>query len=338
MDPVNIDQKLLVLYLLDEISGPGREKVEAWLSSSPENKSHFDRLARIWTETGKIDPESVVFDTNRAWERMAARIRAEEHQGYGGVPAGRVDGDGSGTGRKIVFLKNRLVLAAAAVLFFGIASVMLIRFMQTRPQAGFVTLASAGAVLEDTLKDGSTVILNAGSELTVPKRFAENNRSVRLLGEAFFAVHPDNQKPFIIDAGIGKVEVLGTAFRVKAYPGSDLEIYVESGKVELSSVVGGQAEAIKTVLRAGEMGMIGAQSREITMPAKISPDELFWANRKLIFQETRLSLVFDLLKKHYSADIEVKDAPVLNCLLSATFTNETIGQILEVWRLRSTSN
>ena len=100
--------------------------------------------------------------------------------------------------------------------------------------------------------------------------------------------------------------------------------------MELSCVNPGGADSLKIVLVAGERGMICRGTGTIAIPAVIGPDELFWANKKLIFQETKLSLVFDLLKKHYDAEIVVRDSAILNCLLSATFTDETIDQILEV--------
>ncbi len=76
--------------------------------------------------------------------------------------------------------------------------------------------------------------------------------------------------------------------------------------------------------------MIRRGTREITTPEAIGADELFWAGKKLIFEETKLSLVFDLLRKHYNAVIELKDTAIRECRLSAIFTDEPIEQILEV--------
>jgi len=215
-------------------------------------------------------------------------------------------------------------------LILGVLSVVFIRFLQNRQDSGPVILASSAEVLQDTLPDGSTVVLNSNTRLDVSRKFALTNRSVELTGEAFFEVNPDTGKPFIIKAGLGQIRVLGTLFHVKAYPDSDLEVYVERGLVELSEVDSLTGQSLKIVLKSGERGVIRWGTREIRRAGDIIPDELFWANKKLIFLETRLSLVFDLLKKHYSAIIEVKDQAVLNCLLSATFTDESIDQILEV--------
>lgn len=317
----HIDQKLLVLYLLNEISQQGRVRVEAWLDSSVANRIYFDSLQKTWDETGKIDPSTVAFDTNRAWERMAERIRKDE---------GLIDGGRSARKVRLKVRTIRFFAAAAAVLVLGMVSVVFVRFLQNRYSSGMVTLAGYSVPLQDTLSDGSTVILNSDTRLTVAKKFAKTSRKVELRGEAFFQVEPDAGKPFIIDAGLGQVKVLGTSFQVKAYPGTDLEVYVESGRVELSAVSPVRGDTTKIVLKAGERGMIKKGTHEIGKPAEIGPDELFWANKKLIFQETKLSLVFDLLKKHYDADIEVRDAAILNCLLSATFTDEPIDQVMEV--------
>ncbi|MAO18468.1 MAG: hypothetical protein CMH44_16650, partial [Muricauda sp.] len=50
-----------------------------------------------------------------------------------------------------------------------------------------------------TLSDGTTITLNAGSQLHYPKTFEGNTiRSVSLVGEAFFEVAKNPGKPFII--------------------------------------------------------------------------------------------------------------------------------------------
>jgi ferric-dicitrate binding protein FerR (iron transport regulator) len=332
-DPTHIDQKLLVLYLLEEISQQGRSKVEAWLDISEENRIFFDGFRKTWEETGKIDAGMVAFDTNAAWEKMSGKIGKNEksvknEKSEKNVKKGKKGKEGKEVGWKVGMV--RIILAAAAVLVLGVMSVVLVKFLRNQEEPRIETLASYSVPLQDTLNDGSNVILNADTKLIIPTKFAQTSRRVTLRGEAFFEVAHDSLQPFIIDAGLGQVKVLGTSFQVKAYPDSDLEVFVESGRVELSAYPAGQGDTVKIVLKAGERGMIKRGTHEISKPAEIGPDELFWANKKLIFQETKLSVVFDLLKKHYRAEIEVQDAAILNCLLSATFTDESIAEIMEV--------
>ncbi|MDD4645630.1 MAG: FecR domain-containing protein [Bacteroidales bacterium] len=313
-EPNDIDQRLLVLYLLDEISQPGRREVEAWMASSEENRVLFEDLRKVWEETGKIDPAAVEFDAHLAWERMADRIKTDDNHGRYNLQTGRI----------------RVFMLIAAVLVLGAVSVVFTRYLKNRQEPGSVVFESYVEVMQDTLSDGSAVVLNTETRLTVPESFAQTDRKVKLRGEAFFEVTHDAARPFIIDAGAGRIKVLGTSFQVKAYPGSDLEVYVESGRVELSAVDSSGGISSSVVLKAGERGRIRIGSQKISTPEEIGADELYWANKKLIFQETRLSVVFDLLRKHYHADIEVRDSTISNCLLSAVFTNEPIDQILEV--------
>ena len=50
------------------------------------------------------------------------------------------------------------------------------------------------------LSDGTTVYLNAESELTYPVKFSGKDRRVCLKGEAYFEVERDTCKPFIVEA------------------------------------------------------------------------------------------------------------------------------------------
>jgi ferric-dicitrate binding protein FerR (iron transport regulator) len=321
--PTHINEKLLVLYLLEEISAEGKARVEAWLAESDANRAHFASFTKAWKAAGEVDPAAVAFDTDRAWGKLAGRM-GEEDREVSEVRKGR-------RVREVRKVRGYFgVYAAAAILLLAVASVVFVRTVLNRQEAGFTTLASAGEVVQDTLSDGSAVVLNANTTLTVPAKFTALERRVELAGEAFFDVEHVNGKPFIIDAGIGQVKVLGTSFHVKAYPGSDIEVYVESGRVELSVADPATGDTARTILKAGERGMIRRGTHKITTPEAIGADELFWAGKKLIFEETKLSLVFELLHKHYNAVIELKDTAIRDCRLSAIFTDESVDQILDV--------
>ena len=67
------------------------------------------------------------------------------------------------------------------------------------------------------LSDGTTVYLNAESELTYPVKFSGKDRRVCLKGEAYFEVERDTCKPFIVEANSLEIQVLGTEFGVRAY-------------------------------------------------------------------------------------------------------------------------
>lgn len=72
-----------------------------------------------------------------------------------------------------------------------------------------------------TLSDGTRVWLNTESQLRYPVQFTGERRTVYLVGEAYFDVHPDASHPFTVISGPAEVTVLGTSFNLRAYPEED---------------------------------------------------------------------------------------------------------------------
>lgn len=86
------------------------------------------------------------------------------------------------------------------------------------------------------LSDGSTVYLNAESELAYPAHFTGQERRVRLKGEAYFEVQKDATKPFIVDVDPLRVQVMGTEFGVRAYSDEEcIKTTLKQGKVSVES-------------------------------------------------------------------------------------------------------
>lgn len=73
-----------------------------------------------------------------------------------------------------------------------------------------------------TLSDGTRVWLNTESQLRYPVQFTGERRTVYLVGEAYFDVHPDASHPFTVISGPAEVTVLGTSFNLRAYPEEDI--------------------------------------------------------------------------------------------------------------------
>jgi ferric-dicitrate binding protein FerR (iron transport regulator) len=93
-----------------------------------------------------------------------------------------------------------------------------------------------GSKYELTLPDGVHVILNAGSTLRYPITGAGHQRNVELTGQAYFSVPHDPQHPFIVGTSGKEIEVLGTEFSVRNYPGEQLQtVILQKGKVKVHS-------------------------------------------------------------------------------------------------------
>ena len=321
IDPKHIDHNLLVLFLLDEVSSEERKAVEDWINASVNNKDYFSSLEKTWLETGNIEPAPVVVDIDSAWDKMKTLISQEDEIQHV-VPQRKLN---ARTSRRAF-----MYAAIAAMLILSVASVVFTDWFKRSVEPLPFVFESFAEVLIDTLSDGSSIALNENTKLVFSEPTEDKERKVNLEGEAFFAVAADSSKPFVIEAGIGAIKVLGTKFNVKAYENSDLEVLVESGMVELSvrDSLGNPLETL--LLEAGEKGIISHENKHIYKSEDLMPDELFWANRKLIFRETSLQKVLEVLQNYYSFEVEVENDEVMNCLLSASFTNQEIPHIMEV--------
>jgi ferric-dicitrate binding protein FerR (iron transport regulator) len=87
-----------------------------------------------------------------------------------------------------------------------------------------------------TLTDGTVVQMNTDSRIEISKAaFNKEKREVWLVGEAFFEVAKNPQRPFIIHTGDMQTTVRGTSFNVKAYRElNENVVSVRRGKVEVT--------------------------------------------------------------------------------------------------------
>ena len=81
------------------------------------------------------------------------------------------------------------------------------------------------------LADGTSVWLNAESELRYPAAFVGGERRVVLKGEAYFQVETDSTKPFIVEAEGMETRVYGTEFNVCTQQEGRVQAVLVSGRV-----------------------------------------------------------------------------------------------------------
>ncbi|MBE0646335.1 MAG: FecR domain-containing protein [Bacteroidales bacterium] len=312
----HIDEHLLLQYLLGKSDSADKREIEEWLNKSDANRRQLDRLEVLWMETGKLVPPPVVVDTAAAWQRLSARIEAQENAL-----------ETSKGGRIIRMQSIRWVAGIAAAVLVALGFWWLGLF---NPQHELLVMASIEEVMTDTLPDGSLVTLNKNSTLLYPEAFEKGEREVTLLGEAFFEVKHDSGKPFIVKAGSAGIRVAGTSFDVRAYPDQEVEVFVSTGTVILFRVDPKTGDSASVILTAGMKGILPVASEEPLIDSQHNPDELFWMNQKLEFRQTPLSEVVSLLMNCYHVQIQLSNEAIESCKLTAFFSGEPIDLILQV--------
>ncbi|WP_343701941.1 FecR domain-containing protein [Chitinophaga sp.] len=250
-------------------------------------------------------------------------------------------------------LKKALAIAAT-VLLMGAAAFFLLR--PGKAPAPGITQAAEEPVVYITamaekktvrLPDSSTVILNAGSRLTVSEAFGSDNRKVCLKGEALFNVEPNAGLPFIVKVEGYDVKVLGTVFNVKAYPGEKKsETSLISGKVEIYLRHGVTAykvlkprekfvihKDIQPVNATGEPRSGRAPQVADVMPLSYNRKnvnvETAWSQNRLVFEDEAFGEMREKLERWFDVKIVFEDQMIEQYRFTATFEKENIVQVMK---------
>jgi len=235
-----------------------------------------------------------------------------------------------------------LLLVIGAAIYFG-------REDNTIAQTiSYTYTTQAGQKKEITLPDGSKVLLNAKSSIKLDKDFNKTNRKILLEGEAFFDVKHNKEKAFKVFTADFQINVLGTAFNVKAYPDEvtseatlirgliTMQTKGDMGIITLkpSQKVTFYKNRVAEKTHANVRRRINANRPEITINhyQLIKENvvlETAWTQNKLEIYDQDFAQLKSTLEKWYNVKIIFIDPEVQKYRFTATFSNESITQVLE---------
>jgi transmembrane sensor len=116
------------------------------------------------------------------------------------------------------------------------------------------------------LPDGTDVVMNARTVIRISPQFNKGNRDVEFGGEAIFDVAGNAGKPFTVHTKNLQIWVLGTRFRIDAYPDkAGEEVDLLSGRLKVMKSYHSDTDNQPELLQTGEMVMI---NREIDLMEK----------------------------------------------------------------------
>ena len=178
------------------------------------------------------------------------------------------------------------------------------------------------------LDDGTKVKLNQNSKLVYPGTFGRKNRKVTLSGEAYFEVLHDDETPFLVDAGIYTVKVLGTKFNVEAYPG-DICSYtsLKEGKVQILEN-NTEDEHILSELKPGTQLVYNARTGQYRMN-QVSIEEIGdWMKGQIVVKQKNLQELADILKQRYGYSFEIRTDSINDIVYNIVLEQESLEEIL----------
>jgi transmembrane sensor len=219
---------------------------------------------------------------------------------------------------------------AAAVAITALAGAAYYQFNSTSSFKETATELAEVPQLHQYIKlpDGSTAILNNGSNLEYATTFQDKSvREVYLTGEAFFDIHHDDAKPFIVHTGDISTTVLGTAFNIKAYPDqNDITVTVSRGKVKVSD-----DEKLLGILKPDEQITFHKDNRFSKLETVKSEAITAWTEKDIFFDNVSMLDAARQLEDRFHVQITFKNDQIKNCRFTATFVRgEDLDQILDV--------
>jgi ferric-dicitrate binding protein FerR (iron transport regulator) len=211
-----------------------------------------------------------------------------------------------------------------------------------------------GAKQTITLPDGTTVYLNSASTLKLSKNFGKADRKVFLVGEGGFDVIHNTRLPFTVSVEKYDVNVTGTFFNVRAYPGDKTtETSLLRGKVDIL-IKDGLATPLrmslkpkqKFVLDTENEGKISdndnAAASKTTRPhvaiegLSYNRDSLnletAWMQNTLVIEDESFEMIKEKLERWYNVRLIFKDEKVKTYGFTGTFKHESIEQVLKAFQ------
>jgi len=163
---------------------------------------------------------------------------------------------------------------------------------------------STGERTEHSLSDGSMITLNTGSAIKVS--MADHMRKIEVLeGEVYVVVAPDQQRPFVVQAGDLRVTALGTEFIVHKRANQDALVIVTEHSVKVENK---QNNSMSLVLDVGESITLDNEQKKFSSKSKVNRQrESAWLKGKYVFTDETLETVINELSRYYKGKIVIMD-------------------------------
>lgn len=317
-------------------------ELKEWVDSSPQNRELYDRLRSLpFVEKAVTDDNRPML--RRVWQRICART-VTLRRGTGRrrmvkiaaavmIPllaasavlfVGRYGGGGEMAvtdippgGPKIVVTlptgetvalhgDTTMMVDKGATQFISEDNTLtLLADSAEAGDAGFnvVTIPSGGEYTV-RLEDGTVVYLNSESELKIPVKFGDSDRTVWFSGEGYFDVSRDAKRPFVVKTGKADVAVLGTEFNLRAYDDEERTVTtLVEGSVEVAS----GTERVR--ITPGTQAKVGNDGR-----FEVAEVDVYrytaWKSGRIVFQNERTEDIMRELRRWYAFEVHYADESV----------------------------
>jgi len=331
---------LVSLKLSGEATPEETRELASLLRDHPERGLAMEQMTNLWRQKPAGSSKEATF--NRHLQRLSTHLSN---------PVLQYEQPPKQTKPRI----RRLIPAAAAAALIGAIVLIALHTHKTAaPTEGFNTVTTrSGSRSKLQLPDGTLVWLNADSKLTY-KIFDQNpTREVQLIGEAYFDVAKDKNRPFILHTQTIDIRVLGTAFNVQCYGNErNTETSLFQGSVEVTlkdlpdkKIILHPSE--KLTVHNNEMAVSDIKTKEadpddepVMTLGKVHYQqkdstyiESLWTKNQLAFDDRSLEEVAKQIERWYGVNVTITDEKLKTTRFSGVFEDETLPQVMDALKL-----
>jgi len=207
------------------------------------------------------------------------------------------------------------------------------RFLEKQPSLAQVLnyQSPLGQRQTISLPDGSIVILNSNSRLSLDADFNKEKRGIRLTGDAFFKVAKDAKRPFIVFSDNIATTALGTEFYVhgRKDPHTGVRVDLLEGKVQMTETKNNSTPS-SIILLPGERGR-SINGFDLSKGLFDSLHLRSWISGRISFNETPVLKALKQLENWYGIEIKVHKKGLEKRSISASeYQEASLQDILKV--------
>lgn len=295
-------------YFEGKITEKEEKTLLDFIASSPHNKILFRDWENEWYAAFRSE------ETDMAWQKLVTHIDNDKTKEA--IKTQRRWLSGGHKWMRIAAVFAGLILLSVAYLVHRNAE---------SEEYAFIVEAPLGERSRMVLPDGTLIWLNSGSHVEYSAGFRKNNRTIRLIGEAYFEVKKNEEIPFIVQTTHCSVKVLGTKFNVSAYPDDDFtETTLIEGGVELTSDLN---EPVR--MTPGERIVYDHKTSRMHKEYVTAENFSSWTCSRLDFEQITLKDLMKKLSRKYNVKITIASEELAEKKFSGSLINgETLIEVL----------
>lgn len=303
----NIDT-LITLFLNHQISEQQLNNLQLWVDSNPENREYLAECQKVWLLTATQQRQN--YNSELAYKRFTDKQTNAK------------------TRKKQIISWQKIIPYAAIITLFILIGSLYHLYTQPAPQyIDYVVEVPNGSHTKLYMPDSSEVWINAGSKLEYSSGYGQQNRTVKLSGEAFFKITKNTDIPFIVQTDSVDIKVYGTSFNVRNFTNiAAIKVTLLEGSVALQL----KSETTPVFLKPMEEMTYKKGTGNFTVTT-VDNNFANWRWGKLHFDSEPFADIIHTLERQYNVTIQINNTQLLNKTFYGGFkTDQSIKEIIEI--------